>query len=170
MNKVLGIVVAVVIAVCGYGVWRWSQSRTLYLSDLRPGREFVVASSEWTEPKIDQSIGGNPLRIASHIYARGIGFHASTTIEVVVPHGYDRFVADVGVDAEVSPEGPSSVKFLVYGDGVVLYEGPVMRAMDPPRRVDVRVDEIRELRLVCTDAGDGNNSDHACWADAKFVR
>lgn len=170
MNKTLAIAAAIVVALCAFGVWRWSRPKTLYLSDLRPGQEFVVTSFDWAEPTIDQSIDGNALRIANHIYARGIGTHASTTIEIVVPRGYDRFIAEVGVDAEVPPDGPASVKFLVYGDRAILYESPVMRAMEPPRRIDVWVDEIRELRLVCTDAGDGNNSDHADWADAKFVR
>lgn len=170
MNKTVVIVVAIVVALCAFGVWRWTQPKTVYLCDLRPGQEFVVHSYEWTEPTEDQSIGGNTLRIANRIYARGIGVHANAAIDIVVPRGYERFVAEVGVDAEVLPEGPSSVQFLVYGDGAILYESPVLKAMDPPRRIDVRIDEIRELRLECTDAGDGNNSDHADWADAKFVR
>jgi hypothetical protein len=170
MNRIVAIVAAVVLAICLFVVWKWTRPKTLYLSDLKPGQEFVVVDYEWTEPTIDQSIEGNTLRIANHIYARGIGIHAPTTIDVVVRRGCKRFVAEVGVDGEVPSEGPSSVKFFVYGDGAVLYESPVMRVTDPPRRVDVWVDEIRELRLVCTDAGDGNIADHADWADAKFLR
>ena len=166
MNKPLGILIAVVVALCAFALWWSSRPTTVYLSDLN----YEVLSYQWAEPKEDQSIDGDPLRIADHIYARGIGTHAETKIEVNVPRGYRRFVAEVGVDAQVRPDGPSSVKFFVYGDRSVLYESPVMGPKDLPRRVDVCVDEIHTLTLLSTDAGDGNNSDHADWADAKFVR
>ncbi|MFH1742207.1 MAG: NPCBM/NEW2 domain-containing protein [bacterium] len=166
MKKELGILIAVIVALCAFGVWQWARPTTVYLSEL----DYEVPSWNWTEPKKDQSIDGNPIRIADHIYACGISTHATTEIQVDVPRGYRRFIAEVGVDAQVRPDGPSSVRFFVYGDRSLLYESPVMRAMDTPRRVDVWVDEIHTLSLLSTDAGDGNNSDHADWADAKFVR
>jgi hypothetical protein len=166
MNRNLGIVIAVLVVVALFAIWHQSRPDTIYVSDMK----FVVDSFYWTEPKTDQSIDGNPIRIADHIYARGIGTHATTTILVDVPRGFDRFIAEVGVDAQVKPDGPSSVQFFVYGDGSVMFESPVMHPTDPPRRVDLWVDEIDTLKLVSTDAGDGPNADHADWADAKFVR
>ncbi len=165
MNKKLAFFIAIFVAISAFAVWRGVRPNTIYLSDMK----FYVEDFDWTEPAVDQSIDGNPIRIADHLYARGVSTHATTIMEVAVPRRAKRFVAEVGIDSQVKPDAPSSVTFIVYGDGAVLYESPVMHVMDPPRRIDVRVDEINSLKLV-TDAGTDNNSDHADWADAKFLR
>ena len=165
MNKKLGFFIAILIAICAFAVWRGVRPSTVYLSDMK----FYVEDYDWTEPAVDETIDGNPIRIADHLYAKGVSTHATTIMEVAVPRWANRFVAEVGIDSQVKPDAPSSVRFIVYGDGAVLYESPVMHPMDPPRRVDVWVDEIDNVKLVA-DAGADNNSDHADWADAKFVR
>jgi hypothetical protein len=52
----------------------------------------------------------------------------------------------------------------------VIYESPVMRGDSEPQRVDLDVLGVERLTLRVTDAGDGNNSDHADWADATLHR
>lgn len=37
------------------------------------------------------------------------------------------------------------------------------------RSIDVNVSGVNELKLIVTDAGDGNNSDHADWANARVT-
>ncbi|HPO10812.1 MAG TPA: NPCBM/NEW2 domain-containing protein, partial [bacterium] len=78
MNRNLGIVIAILVAVAAFAIWHQSRPQTMHVSDMK----FVVESFDWTEPKTDQSIDGNPIRIADQIYARGISTHATTTIFV----------------------------------------------------------------------------------------
>jgi len=75
----------------------------------------------------------------------------------------------VGCDAFLSFADASSVVFQVYGNGILLYEGGIVRVHTPAQRVDVDMTEIGELRRVVTDAGDGSHWDHADWAEAKLL-
>ncbi|MFC5402042.1 NPCBM/NEW2 domain-containing protein [Cohnella soli] len=45
-----------------------------------------------------------------------------------------------------------------------------MSSSTPSKSVDVDVSGKNELKLIVTDAGDGINSDHADWADAKLTK
>ena len=44
-----------------------------------------------------------------------------------------------------------------------------MKNGDPERKVDVDTTGVKILLLYASDAGDGNGSDHADWAEAYFV-
>ncbi len=146
-------------------LWNSGPSRAQYVSDM----EYNVISFDWGEPKNDTSIDGNALIINEKEYRKGLGVHAACEVSVDVPWGYDHFIAEVGVDDEVPLDSPASVKFIVLGDGAVLWESPVMTSSMPPRRVMVNVEERVQLTLKVTPANDGTNSDHADWANARFV-
>jgi len=169
MNKVLyyanGFLLAVAI-VLAIVVWKSFPFRDYYASDLE---DWEIVSWNWGEPQRNATIDGKSLTINEIHYAKGIGMHAPTSIKIFTPPGYKRFVADVGISDEVQADAPSSVVFRVTGDGVVLYESPTIRTDMPAWRVDVNVEWTHELMLEATDAGDGTNSDHAVWGDARFV-
>ena len=44
----------------------------------------------------------------------------------------------------------------------------ILRKGDPAQPIEVPIAGAQKLRLSVTDAGDGINSDHATWADAKL--
>ena len=82
-----------------------------------------------------------------------------------------RFKAIVGIDDEVRKYKRGSVVFIVE----VRREGAWKRVLETPviksgqtRAVDVDIAGCDQLRLMTTDGGDGINSDHAVWADAKL--
>lgn len=159
-------VAAFLIVLAAIGFWQLLPSMNRYASDI-DGLEIV--HWEWTEPKMDASCDGNSLIINGKFYSKGIGVHAPTDIRVPVPFGYSHFVCEVGIDDEIADDLPASVQFLILGDGAVLYESPILRAADPPRRVVVPVEGVSSLLLRVNDGGDGNNSDHADWALAHFT-
>jgi hypothetical protein len=66
--------------------------------------------------------------------------------------------------------GPGSVVFEVYADDRCLFRSGVKHRGDAPDTVNVELPRgARQLRLVVTDAGDGNGCDHADWAAAGFL-
>ena len=108
---------------------------------------------------------GQPITIAGVTYAKGIGMHAPGSLTAWLGGTCTAFRAVVGIDDEVT--GPGSVRFHVYGDGVLLTETPVLTAADGGVPLDVDVTDVRRLRLAVSDGGDGKNFDHADWADAR---
>jgi len=42
-----------------------------------------------------------------------------------------------------------------------------MKVSDEPQRIELDITGISELKLIVNDAGDGQNWDHADWAEAK---
>ena len=159
----IGIALILVLAVVA---WKSFPAKDLYVSD----QELEVVKFEWAQPQRDKSIAGGSLIINERYYEKGLAVHANSVVNVPVPAGYTHFIAEVGVDDAMKDDGPSSVQFQVLGDGVVLYESPVLRANMPAYRVLVNVEWISQLSLVVKDGGDGTNSDHADWAGARFTR
>ncbi|MCC6727930.1 MAG: NPCBM/NEW2 domain-containing protein [Chthonomonadales bacterium] len=136
---------------------RWLD--TLNLAAMRQG---------WAAPRARLSVQGRPITVAGRRFARGIGTHAASAWTLELSGAPARLVAWVGVDDEMAGHS-ASVEFVVTGGGRTLWRSGTMRLGDPARRVDVRVDGVRLLRLLVTDAGDGIDSDHADWGDAAIV-
>jgi alpha-galactosidase len=126
------------------------------------------ATQGWGTPHANQSVGGNPLKIAGQVYDHGFGTHAESTLNVVLNSGAQMFTASVGVDDEVNGSAAASVEFNVIGDGRRLWTSGVMHAGDAAKHCEVSLSGVTMLTLQVGDAGDGNDNDHADWADAKF--
>ena len=148
----------------------------VYLSELGPTN--APPPNGWGPIELDTSNGedsggdGNPMAIGGVGYAKGLGVHAASEVRYALDGAFSRFIADVGVDDETGNNG--SVVFQVYGDGNLLFDSGTRvgnnTSTGQPLRVDVSVAGVSELRLVVTDAGDGNGSDHADWANARLMR
>ncbi|MDP8242772.1 MAG: NPCBM/NEW2 domain-containing protein [Candidatus Hinthialibacter antarcticus] len=165
MKNALSPLLAVLAAFALVGAWSLLPPQDVFISDL----EVEVVSWYWAEPQRDASTDGNSLMIGERWFARGYGVHAATELKVPVPSTAKAFITYIGIDDEVGEEVPSSVQFIIIGDGATLYESPMMVATDPPRRVYLNVEGIAELRLIATDGGDSPNHDHADWANARFL-
>jgi hypothetical protein len=77
------------------------------------------------------------------------------------------FEADVGVDDEVQDAG--SVQFQVWGDGVKLYDSGVVRGSQDAVGAYADVTGVQTMRLIVGSGGDGVDSDHADWGDARLA-
>ena len=114
----------------------------------------------------DRSYSGNALRLAGKTIARGLGCHAPAKFVYDTDGKYARFAATVGLDADVGEAG--SVQFVVSADGQQLFSSPVLRGAAATQTVDVPIRGKKQVTLEVLDGGDGINSDHADWGDARF--
>ena len=127
----------------------------------------------WKEALKDKSVSGNELRLTNSenkevVYKKGIGTHAHSEIVYdLTDKNVDHFTSWVGVDRNQLGR-PSSIEFKVLADGKEVYKSGVMRVGDAQKFVAINLTGVKELKLVVTDGGDGNGSDHGNWADAKF--
>lgn len=110
---------------------------------------------------------GVPITLDSVQYKRGLGVYAGSDLTFNLGGQYQRFQSDIGLDDELSG---GSVVFQVYGDGNLLFDSGALTDASPTLTIDLDVTDINLIRVVVTDAGDGNAGDSAVWADARLLK
>ena len=130
--------------------------------DLSPMKQEVL------RPRAKRSFSGEVMSIGGVKFRRGIGSHAKSTLSLDLQGKALRLMASVGVD-EGKKTNPGSVEFLVLGDGQTLWKSGILKSGEPAKMVDVSLAGVKRLELRVTDGGDGVDSDHADWADAKIL-
>jgi alpha-galactosidase len=142
---------------------------TAYVSDL----QWTSSSNGWGPVERDMSNGetragdGHPITIGGVTYAKGIGAHAPSEVDVYLGTQCTSFSSDVGLDDETGTNG--SVDFQVWADGSKVADSGVVRGTDVAKHVAANLSGAKFVRLVVTDAGDGNSYDHADWAAAQVT-
>ena len=119
-------------------------------------------------PRFARNIVGAPLKVGTASFANGIGTFARSLLEFPLNGQFRRFTAQAGVDAVT--EGRGSVVFEIYGDGKKLWTSPTLSGLDAPKDVDLDLTGVNRLRLVVTDANDGNKFDVANWLEPVLRR
>jgi hypothetical protein len=143
-----------------------------YLSDLPwiSATSGLLALADQATPRRDLAFPRlTPLVMGGQPYAKGFGTLPLSEIEYALPPDAVALRATVGLN-DLPAIDAGSVEFHVFGDGVELYASGVVRRGEPPRAVDVGVGGVQRLRLVVSDAGDGDTGDYASWADAVLLR
>lgn len=141
---------------------------TQYLSDLNWVKH---DSPTERQPCKDYDRDGGPLVINGVTYEKGIGCDSQVSITYDLKGQYLRFMSDVGVDDDMDFDGcPASLKFQVYLDDQKAYDSGLMTWKTEVRKIDLDVTGAKEMKLVVDDAGNGRNSDHADWANARLVK
>lgn len=140
-----------------------------YVSDLN-AKSAVVG---WGDFKKDKAVSGGIITLLRQgiaaTYTKGLGVHANSEVVYdIAGKGYDFFESYIGIDQAMKGK-PSSATFEVYVDGEKKFESGVLRAGTEHEYVKIPVAGAQQVKLVTTDAGDGNASDHTLWADAKFL-
>lgn len=145
-------------------------SENTYLSDTN----WSSAKIGWGSVRKDLSVGQKPISLldesGERVYTKGIGAHANSTIVYDISRfGAQTFESYVGVDGLMRGANAASLTFEVYVDGVKQFDSGLMKKDTPQKLVRVDIEGAKELKLVVTDGGNGNGSDHADWADAKLI-
>ena len=122
------------------------------------------ADSEHARPALNKNARNQPLRIAGHEFASGVGTQVDNATWIDVA-GATRFIALAGVDD--ATERPEAVYFEVLADGRSLWHAELKKG-DAPAAVDVEVRGAKKLTLITQDLGNNDTSVLADWADAKF--
>lgn len=115
--------------------------------------------------RADRSCDNNPITLCGKVY-KGVGTHAPSKMIIVLQGKAKRFTTYMGVDDEATAKG--SVQFKITGDGKVLFKSPLMHKGDKPQKADLRLKNVDTLILEALPGPDGNNNDHADWAEAIF--
>jgi alpha-galactosidase len=155
---------AALICALSVGAATHLSAETVWLDQL----DVRSASQGWGDPHKNKSVENHPLTIGGQTFDRGFGTHAESTLNIALDGGAVTFSASVGVDDEVDGNANASLEFFVIGDGKTLWSSGVMHAKDAAKPCEVSVNGVKLLTLKVGDAGDGNDHDHADWADAKF--
>jgi NPCBM/NEW2 domain/Right handed beta helix region len=133
---------------------------------------WASSSNGWGPPEVDRSNGerapddGGPLVIGTSAFDHGIGAHAPSRIVLELDGRCSLFLADVGLDEEVSDRG--SVVFEVWGDGERLAVSGIVRGPQAAVPIAADLDGVSRMVLVVTPAGDGRADDHADWGNARL--
>lgn len=140
-----------------------------YLSDI----EWKSTHNSYGRFEKDRAYSKNPMRLTGENnevvnYSKGLGTHSTgTVIYDLTKIEAQYFTSFVGVDRAMY-NTVGSVAFQVFLDGEKVYDSGVMRSTDKQKFVEVELSGAKELKLVMTDGGNGNGSDHGNWADAKL--
>ena len=141
-----------------------AETSALWLDEL----DLSGMRQDFGKPQSRQSVMGRTLTVAGHAFTRGVGTHANNSLVLDVRGKASRLEALVGVDDEPKTH-PGSVEFLVLGDGKVIWKSGVMKGGDPAKPVNADLSGVKSLELRVTDGGDGNDSDHADWLNARLI-
>ncbi|MEU9497845.1 NPCBM/NEW2 domain-containing protein [Streptomyces sp. NPDC048196] len=125
-------------------------------------RPWTSSTNGWGPVGRNRSIDGRPLTIQGTSYTEGLGAHAFSEITYHLGGACSALGVDVGIDDEVGANG--SVVFQIYRDGTKVADSGLMTVDQPAQHLTADLTGGSELRLVVTDGGNGNNSDHADWA------
>lgn len=136
----------------------------IWLSELKP-----ASVEQYGTLRFDRAFALTPLKLFERTYSFGLGTHAPSDIRFDLGGAYSDFESDIGVD-DSQLGGIGSVVFQVWLDDRKVFESAIMHAGDPPQAIKIDISGVTALRLVVTDAGDGNHCDHADWAGARLFR
>ena len=135
--------------------------------------DWKSTNNSYTAPRKNIGIGGNTLRLTNEkgqevSYEKGIGAHSTSTIVYdLSDKNYAYFSSYVGVDRQMYGT-VGSVSFEVWVDGEKKFDSELMNSRDSQKYVEVDINGAKELKLVVTDGGNGNGSDHGVWGNAKL--
>jgi ELWxxDGT repeat protein len=135
-----------------------------FVSEMR----WASSSTGWEAIHLDKTMSRSDIRINGVYYGKGIGTHAHSEIVIPLNSQYASFNSYVGVPDDVDDAG--SVVFEAYADGQLAFSSGVMTGADPAILAEFDIDNVNELKLVVSDAGDGTVADHAVWAEAYLLK
>jgi hypothetical protein len=143
-----------------------SDSRAVHIGDLASSARYALMTS------LDgKGAQGGPLTIKGEQYSSGFTAHPSHVPSEVVfdlPGRYARLSGAVGV-TDLGSER-SSVRCFIESDGVRVFSSPLLRRGDPLADFVVPLKDVKQIRLICDDAGDGHDYDQVAWVKLRLER
>ena len=124
-------------------------------------------------PRSKEKLGGKEYEHSIKLYPYKEGVPGSVTFFVdVLPVQYKKFKATIGLPDRLTAGRGSAdfrVELMHNNQWKEVYRSKVFKGGDSPEEIDIDLNGAEALRFRTTDAGDGLNSDHATWADAKLM-
>lgn len=131
-------------------------------------------TSGFGEPVPRAAVSGNPISIGGVAFTHGVGTHADGEVTFDLDGKAERFMAEVGVDDDLScldsmgAPKLAAVKFKVYVDGKLAADSGVMKHGQAPKRLSVDLKGRKKLRLELKKEP-GARFNHATWGGAAIT-
>jgi len=126
------------------------------LTQLRP----IHAHQDYGNLGINKSVNGTVLTLAGRRFSNGLGTHANSQIDYMLPDNVESFSFIVGLDDEVES---ASIKASVWGDDKLIWESkPFYGAEKDLEPTKLNISNIRKLSLRVSGMDD-ISGDHADW-------
>ena len=119
-------------------------------------------------PRINQSVAGNPLRIAGKVYHNGLGTHAGSKFTLALEGKAIRIEGLAGIDEGIFPER-GSAEFLIIADGEILWKSGIMDRTMQAKAFSIDLSGKQTSELLVFDGDDNIFSDHANWVETRFI-
>ena len=162
----------VVICVALFTMTCLASGKEVFLGELTPVSSLVHGGL-----KVNKDYYNETIKMDGEEYEKGIVMHVESPqgySEVIYDvEGYRTFRADIGLSHRDAPPA-GSVMFFVYiddgkGDWIEKYRSEeIIRHETPTIQLEIDISGASQLRLYCTDAGNGINSDHATFVNAML--
>jgi dolichyl-phosphate-mannose-protein mannosyltransferase len=121
----------------------------------------------WGQSRLGVSVTGKPIEVGGIAYPDSFGLHSEAVLTYPVSKRFSRVQGFGGLpDYQIGSK--ASVRFIVEGDGKVLWQSPVVKAGDPIMPIDIDISGISTLQLKIDDAQDGKTDDHGFLANLTF--
>jgi alpha-galactosidase len=105
-----------------------------------------VQQADWTVPRPAEAAGGGPLRVGRQSFPDGFGTTGCSRLDIELDGRAESLEARTGVDDSAGPL--ASARFLVVGDGRVLYRGPWQQRHGSAVALGLGLRGVRRLALV----------------------
>jgi hypothetical protein len=155
----------------------YSLGKVQYLSDLEAeltevtpyfgAPKGIAGYTAALEPRKDQSLDGEPLKLVETTYTKGLALHSQTRLAYRLAGKFRQFSAIAGIDDAVTTGG--NVRLQISGDGKPLWEGTIERG-DDPQPLELDVTGVKRLELVVGFGEDLDIGDHLDLCEAKVTK
>jgi hypothetical protein len=146
-------------------------TQTVWVSNL----PWVQIANGWGPVEKDTSNGeqaagdGKTISIRGVTFAKGLGCHAASEVDVPLNGAYSTFSSAVGIDDETKGLG-TGVDFQVVANGVVLFDSGTLIGTSPIKYTgNINVTGVTTLRLLVNIVGANNYNDHSDWGGAQLT-
>ncbi|MFF1699283.1 sigma-70 family RNA polymerase sigma factor [Streptomyces sp. NPDC058257] len=139
-------------------VYQWSELRYGVVGDgTKP--EMRLGESSWVWQR-------SGLSIADTRYGHGVTVHGQSSVTIDLNRACSTYDAVVGVDDMTL--GLGKVRFSIFGDGVRLWQSPLVKGGDPAVPVQVNLSGRETIRLVVEPHSPFDTAALADWAQSRF--
>ena len=134
----------------------------IYLSELKP----IYAKQGFGVLETDHNLDMGPLGCKGVKFKHGLASHAPAEIVYNLEGKYSKFATFIGICDVYVDLG--TVTYDIYADGKNVFSSGLVRGSDLPRKVEIDVKGVKELKFIIGDGGDGNHADHASLFEARL--
>jgi len=151
---------------------RFFSKRVTYLTDLQPAEVTTYGMVTDSMPhRLGRSVGGGPIVLDGVTYSTGLGLHSFTELTYELDGQFSLFVAIVGIDDSVRPNGDATLEILRKGGDS---KEPISLTLTgEDRAATIRCDLVGVTRLTIR-AGLGEDelgvADHVDLGGARLIK